>query len=159
MRHQGGNVVAALPQWWQRNRENIQTVVKVDAKFATLYHFRQVTVCCSDQPYIHLVSPSATQALELLFLQDTEQLGLERRWNIAHLIQEESAFVSHFEPTDFLCDSARKSALLMTKELAFQQIQRNGSAIQFHIRASAPRADVVNRPRNEFFSSACFSMD
>jgi len=52
------------------------------------------------------VSPVAAQALELLFLQHTQQFGLQHRWNISHLIQEERPFVSQFEATNLLRDSA-----------------------------------------------------
>src|SRR5437588_6696451 len=149
MRDEVRNVLAALAQWRQRDRENIQTVVEVDAKFAPLHHLHQVTVCCRHQPNVHLVSTSAAQAFELLFLQDTQQLGLQCRWNIAHLVQEERSLVGHFEATNLLCDSAGKGALLVTKELAFQQVEGNGSAVQLYERTAAPQTDVVNRPRDQ----------
>ena len=69
MRHQRRDVFTARPQRWQHDGKHIKTVIQVTTKFATLDHLRQVTVRRSDQPNVHLVSPSATQALELLFLQ------------------------------------------------------------------------------------------
>src|SRR5277367_5104927 len=47
----------------------------------------------------------------------------------------------------------------MTKKLTFKKVQRNGRAIQLYEGASAPRADVVNRTRNQFLASAGFSLD
>ena len=47
----------------------------------------------------------------------------------------------------------------MAEELAFQQIEGNGGAIQLHEWASAPPADVVNRARDQLFAGACFSLD
>src|SRR6266851_7491254 len=156
--HQCRNVFATRPQRWQRNREHIQTVVEVAAKFVPLDHLHQISVGRSYQANVHLVSPSAAQAFELLFLQDTQQFGLQSRRNISHLVQEERPFVSQFEATDLLRDSPGKSASLMPKKLAFQQIEWNGSAIQFNKRASAPRAQIVNRARDQLLAGACFSL-
>src|SRR5882672_4425770 len=47
----------------------------------------------------------------------------------------------------------------MSKELAFQEIERNGSAIQLYERASAPRTDVVNRAGDQLLAGAGFSLD
>src|SRR5437588_2378539 len=71
----------------------------------------------------------------------------------------ERSLVGHFEATNLLCDSAGKGALLVTKELAFQQVEGNGSAVQLYERTAAPQTDVVNRPRDQFFSGARFSLN
>jgi hypothetical protein len=67
-----------------------------------------------------LVSPVAAQTLEFLLLQNTQQFGLQRQWNISDLIQEEGPFVSQFKAADPVRDSSRKSALLMAEKLTFQ---------------------------------------
>src|ERR1700687_2401336 len=144
MGDQGWNVFAALPQWRQKDGEHIQTIVEVTAKFASLHHLRQVPIRCSHQPHVHLVSPSAAQAFEFLFLQYAQQLGLQRRRNITHLVQEKSTFVGQLETANLLRYGSGERPLLVTQELAFQEIQRNGSTIQPYKGTSAPRADVVD---------------
>src|SRR5260370_15035498 len=62
------NGFAALPQRWQRDRKHIQTVVEVATKFVALHHASQIPVGGSDEPNVHLVSPSTAQAFEFLFL-------------------------------------------------------------------------------------------
>jgi hypothetical protein len=47
----------------------------------------------------------------------------------------------------------------VAKKLTFQQIQWNGSAIQPYERPPAPRANVVDRVRDELLAGACFSLD
>src|SRR6266481_8490970 len=102
MGHQGWNVFAARPQWWQQKRKYIQTIVEIATKVAPLHHLLQITVCCSHQPHVHLVSPSAAQALKFLFLQYAQQLGLQSRWDIAHFVEEERAFVCQLETANLL---------------------------------------------------------
>src|SRR5258708_4750689 len=159
MLHQGRNVLTARPQGWQQDWKHIQTVVEVAAKFAPLHHLRQVTVRGSHEANVHLVSPSAAQALEFLFLQHAQQFGLQRRRYIAHLVQEERAFVGQFETANLLCNRSGERTSFVAKKLTFQQIQRDGSAIQFYEGASAPRAEGVNRAGNQFLSGAGFSLD
>jgi hypothetical protein len=47
----------------------------------------------------------------------------------------------------------------MAKEVAFQQTEWNGGAIQLYEWAPAPRAKVVNRARDQFLAGASFSLD
>jgi len=70
----------------------------------------------SNERHVDLVSPSTPQKLKLLFLQYAEQLGLQRRWNITYLVQEECAFVGHFETANLLRDGSCERALLVAKE-------------------------------------------
>jgi hypothetical protein len=103
---------------------------------------------CSYKPNIHLVSSTAAQAFEFLFLQYSEQFGLQLRRNVADLVKEEGALVGQLEPAKFLRNGSSERALFVAEQLAFQQIQWDGSAVQLDERASAPRADIVNRARN-----------
>src|ERR1700674_3744885 len=138
MSDQGWNVFAALSQWRQKDGEHIQTIVEVTAKFASLHHLCQVPIGCSHQPHVHLVSPRAAEAFELLFLQYAHQLGLQRRRNITHLVQEKSTFVGQLEAANLLRYGSGERAFLVAKELTLQQIQRNRSTIQPYESPSAP---------------------
>src|SRR5260370_29643886 len=157
--HQRPNVFAARPQRRQRDRKYVQTIVEIAAKFVSLHHFNQISVGRSYEANVHLVSPAAAQALKFLLLEHTQQFGLQRQRNISHLVQEQSSFISQFETSNLLRDSSRKSAFLVAKQLAFHQIERNGSAIQLYERASTPRAEIVNRAREQFLAGARLSLD
>ena len=63
---------------------------------------------------------SAPQALKLLFLQNTQQLGLQARRNISYLIQEECPLVGQLEAANLLRYGSCECAALVTKELTFQ---------------------------------------
>src|SRR5580704_5571873 len=159
MCHQRRDVFAARPQSWQYQGKNIETVVEVTTKFATIHHLYQVAVRRGDEPYVHLMSSSAAQALELLFLQYAQKFGLQCRWNIAHLVQEKRSFVGQLKTADLLRYGSGERAFLVAKKLTFQQIQRNRSAVQLYERAPASRTEIVNRARNQLFASACLSLD
>jgi hypothetical protein len=98
----------------------LQSIVEIAAKFPPLHHFRQIPVRRSHQPNVHPVSSSAAQALELLFLQDTQQFRLQRRWNISHFVEEKRPFIGQFKTANLLRNGPSKRAFLMAKKLAFQ---------------------------------------
>src|SRR5580693_5495437 len=113
--HQSRNVFTARTQRRQRDWKHIQTIVEIATKFIALHHFNQISVGRSYEANVYLVSPTATQALEFLLLQDTEQFWLQRQRNVSHLVQEKRPFVSQFESANLLSDSARKGAFLVAK--------------------------------------------
>src|SRR5439155_22995746 len=79
--------------------------------------------------------------------------------NIADLVQEERPFVGQLEPADFLGDRAGERAFLVSEQLAFEQIERDGRAIQLDERATAPRAQSVNRTRDQLLAGARLAVD
>jgi hypothetical protein len=63
------------------------------AKLTPVRHLHLISICRSYQPNVYLMSAGAAQALELLFLQNAQQLRLQRGRNIPNFIQEKRAFV------------------------------------------------------------------
>src|SRR6201993_972512 len=116
MVHKRRNVFAAIAQRRQQNRKHVQTVIEIAAKFTLVRHLHEIAIGGSHQPNIDLVSPGAAQALELLFLQNAQQLRLQRRRDIPYFIKKKRALIGQFETANFLRDSASERALLMAKE-------------------------------------------
>src|SRR4051812_27423102 len=70
------------------------------------------------------------------------------------LVEEEGSSISKFEQPRLGDRRARKSAFLVSKELALEKLLRNRGAIDVHERRAAPRAIVMDRARNELFARA-----
>jgi len=64
----------------------------------------QISVSSRHHAHVYAVGPSTSQTFELLFLQNPQQLGLQRQWNIADLVQKKRPLVGQFEAPDFLRD-------------------------------------------------------
>jgi hypothetical protein len=105
------------------------------------------------------VGAATSETFEFLFLQNTEELGLQCEWYVAHFIKKKGPLVSQFEAADFLCDCASKSAPLMAKELTFQQIEGNGRTVQFDQRVAAAGAGIMNGVSDEFLAGAGLSLN
>src|SRR4029077_959112 len=111
-----------------------------------------------NQPHIDLDRLRASEPLELLLLEGAQQCGLEFQADVADLIQKQRASVRQLESTLSLDQGTGKGSLLMAKQFALQQPRRDRGAVDARIGAFAPRAEVVNRARNQFLSGACFSV-
>src|SRR5258706_1603886 len=94
-----------------------------------------------------------------MFLQHAQQLRLQRRGDVAHFVQKQGTFVSHFEAPDLLRNSTGKGTLLMTEQFAFQKIQSNRRAIQLYKWASEALTGVVNGMCDEFLACTGFILD
>jgi hypothetical protein len=105
------------------------------------------------------MSPSASQTLELLLLQYAQQFRLQCRWNVTYLVQKERALVGLLETANPLRYGSGESTFLVAKELTFQEIQWDGSAIQPYERVSAAGAQVVNRASDQFLTCAGLSLN
>jgi hypothetical protein len=112
-----------------------------------------------DQPHVNAVGAATSETFEFMFLQNTEQLGLQCEWYVAHFIKKKGPFVSQFEAANFLRYGPGEGTPLMAKELTFQQIEGNGRTVQLDKRPSAARADVVNRVRDQLLPGPCFSLN
>src|SRR5262249_48469377 len=63
------------------------------------------------------------------------------------------------EAADFLGDGAGERAFLVAEQLALEQIQRNGRAVELDERAAAPGAEMMNRTRDQLFPGPGFALD
>jgi hypothetical protein len=74
--YERGNVLPALSQRRQQERKDIQPIVEITPELGACDHLSQIPIGCSDEANINLVSSTASESLELLFLQHTQQFWL-----------------------------------------------------------------------------------
>ncbi len=157
--HESRNIVPAFAEWWQLNGKDVEPVIQVAAEFVPRYHSFDITVCGSDETNVYLMTLAAPQTFELLFLQDAQQFGLQRKRDVTHFVKEQRPFMGQFEASDLLRNSAGEGAFLVAEQFAFQEVGRDCSTIQLYEGAFVARAHIVNRLSNQFFANACFPQD
>src|SRR5687768_12963745 len=94
---QDGNILAAVPQRWNRDDEGAEAEVQVLPERPGGDRCTQISVCGRDHPRIDLDRALAADATNLTLLQRAQQLCLNARRHLAELVQEESAVRRHFE--------------------------------------------------------------
>jgi hypothetical protein len=76
------------------------------------------------------------QAFELLFLQYAQKFGLQCRRNIAHLVQEERAFIGQLKTANLLRYGSGERASLAAKSSLSSR--SSGMAAQFSLMEGRP---------------------
>jgi hypothetical protein len=112
-----------------------------------------------DHSHVDVMRAAAAQPLELLFLQNAQKFRLQGQRQVPDFVQKESAGICHFKAADFLRHCPGKGTLLVPKQLALQQIERDCSAVKLHEGASAARAEIVNGMGDQFFPRSSFSQN
>ncbi|MNL22668.1 hypothetical protein D3C87_1440240 [compost metagenome] len=101
----------------------------------------------------------AAHALEGALLQHAQQLDLHRQRHVADFIEEQGAAVGQFESTGAAGDRPGEGALLMTEQLAFQQLGRDRPAVDRHERRFTALGMVMQVARNHFLAGAGLTED
>src|SRR2546430_13614500 len=159
MIYQQWDIFRTFSQGWNVNRKNIQPVKQVFAKFSLLNHLLEFAIGGSDQACIGSQSTRASQPFELPFLEHAQQLGLKLERDVADLIQKYRSAIGQFKAANALRDGARKSAFLMSEELAFQQACRNRRTVELNKGPPGPRTGGMNGSRYEFFARPRFAQN
>ena len=98
-------------------------------------------------------------ALELLLLERAKDLGLEREWQIADLVEEQRAAMGQLESSWLALRGARERALFVAEQLAFEQRLGDRRAIDRDERSVGARAQRVQRSGEEFFPSSALTLE
>ena len=107
------DVLAALTQGGHLDGQHAQTVIQVRPELGFRRPVAQVAVGRRDDPDVHPARDRAADPLVLALLQHAEQLGLERRRDFGHFVQQQRAAVRQFETSLAHPISARERALLV----------------------------------------------
>jgi hypothetical protein len=154
-----GDILRAFAEWRDLNGKYIQAIVKVATELPAPDHLHQIAMCGCYQPNINLMRAGAAEALKLSFLENPQQLGLQGEGKIADFIEKQCPRVGHFKPSNALRESAGEGTLFVAKELAFQEICWDSSAIELYKRPPTPLARIVDRARYQLFSCSGLSED
>src|SRR5438034_517215 len=112
-----------------------------------------------DDAHVHLQRFAGADALERLFLQHAEKLGLNFEANVANFIQEERPFMRQLKAADLIFMRARESSFDMAKELALQEPGRQGGAMNLNKRLAGPRAVDMQGAGEKLLARAAFAAD
>ena len=98
--------------------------------------------------------------MEAALLGHAQQLGLQAAGDMSrNFIQEDRAAVGHLEAADALRHRAGEGAFFVAEKFAFEQVLRDGGAIDLDQRARGARAPGVDDVGQHFLADAAFAGD
>ena len=106
-----------------------QPMVEIDPEASLGELLIQWLVGGGDQPEFARLFLRTSQGAIAATLQNAQQFGLHGQWHITYFIQKQGSAVSLSQQAGLWCRCSRKSAFLKTEELAFEEILRNGGAV------------------------------
>ncbi len=110
-----------------------------------------------DHAHVDLHGTRAANPLQFALLQHTQQLGLEGRRDFADLVEEDGAAVGRFETSAPRRHGSGEGALFVAEQFRFEQVFRQRSAVEAHVRAVGARRMVVDGVGDEFLAGAGFA--
>ena len=122
--HEHRHVFEVIPERRQHDWEDIEPVEEILAEMAGVDLFLEVPVRGCDNPDVDRDVVRAADTLERLFLEEAEELGLERRYHLADFVEEDRAAVGLLEQPALLLARVGERAALVAEQLALEQASR-----------------------------------
>ena len=157
MLNQLGNILRTPAQRGNLEFYDLEPVVEVEAELSLTDGLLQVLVGCGNDPDVHGNGIMAADPGNFPLFQDPEEAHLCHERHFADLVQEDRATVRLLENSQVLGLGIGESSLLMTKKFVFQQVFRNGGAIDGFERPLSPLTVLVQGIGDRIFSNAAFS--
>ena len=147
-------VLHALAQRWDADREHVQAVEQVLAEAFLADHAAQIAVGGRDHAHVGLEHTLVADAPEARLLEHAQQAGLELERHVADLVQEQRAALGQFEGAAAVAMGPGEGAAHVPEQLALDELGRNRAAIHHLERSARAFAQLVNRARRELLARA-----
>ncbi len=156
---QDRNVDRAIAQRRHRDGHHVQAIQQIVAK--TFFGGRdlQIRIRRRDHPRVHLNGLRTAHSLDLAFLQNAQQFGLDLHRNLSDFVQQNGAAMRLLEAPHPIVHRASERSLGVPKQFGFDQIFRNRRAVDRNQFGPGALARHVDRASHHFFSDAGFAGD
>jgi len=104
-------------------------------------------------------SPDAPHAPKLAVLEHLEEPPLHLRAHLGQPIQEQGSAVSQLEEPRLPVDSVRERTAIVAEQLPLEEVVCEGAAVHVEERLAPPRAQRVQRAREQALAGARFPED
>src|SRR5690606_680233 len=92
-------------------------------------------------------------------LKNAEQLDLHIEAHVPDLVEKERAALGKLEASDSGADRSGERALLVTEQLALEQLARDRAAVDGDERRVTASGKLVDPPRDELLAAAGLALD
>jgi len=138
---------------------DVEPVEQVLAEFPVTDCVPELGVGGGDDPNVDIEGGGLAERRNFPVIEETEQFGLEIEAHLAHLVEEERAAIGASDESELVTIGAGERAAAVAEQLAFEQLAWNGCAVEGDERPLSAVGEVVNRPRENLFTSAALARD
>ena len=152
--NQQGDVLRTISQWRYLDGDDVQAIVEILPKPSLVDLPLQIFVGGSYDSNIHLDDLAAPHTLEALLFQNSQDFRLGFQAHVANFVQKKGAMIGQIKASPPPLIGAGESTSLVPKELAFNKILRDCSAVDLDQRTRISGAEMMDGPRHQLFSGA-----
>ena len=159
MPSQRQDVFLAFTQWRDEQRHYIEPVEQILAKLSRLHLRFQRLVGGAKHPNIERNRPLAAHGFKHLLLQHAQQARLQFERQLGNFVEKQAALVGLNKAPLAIAGGSGKCALAVAEKLRFEQIARNGAAVDGHKGQIPALTRQVNPPRQQLLARATLALD
>ena len=151
------DVLAPLAHWRQREAHHVQAVVQILAETCFADRGFEVAMRGRDDANVDRRRLRRTDRADGAFLQDPQQFHLQRDRHVADFIEQHRAALGRLKQADVVAGGAGEGAACMAEQFRFEQRFRDGTAVDGHERAIAPRTGAMDGLCEQFLAGAALA--
>ncbi len=144
------DVIFALPKWRTNHWKHIDPEKQILSERSFSNHCLQVPVGGGNDTHINGNGPVVPHPLDHLFLQDPQQLNLDRQGDIPDLIQKQGTLVGRLKPADAVRGCPGIGTFYMAEQFTFQNGLTQRSTVNFNERLVGPVSCFMQRFGHHF---------
>ena len=153
------HVFFVVAQRRHKKWNDIEPVEQIFAKVASGNLFVQIFVGRGNHSYVHAPGFFTADRSEALLIERAQHLGLRLQAHVTDFVEKQRSSMRLLEFAFFFRGGAGKRALTVAKHLAFDQIFRDGGAVDLDEGLVFAQALRVHRTRDQFFSRPRLAID
>jgi len=153
------DVLAAVPERRQGEREHREAVVEVLAEAPLADRPAQVLVGRGEHPHVDRLVPRAAEPAHAALLERLQELGLERLGQEPDLVEEDRAAVRGLEEARLGAPRVGEGAALVAEHLGFEQGLGDRRAVDVHEGPIRARPGPMDHPGEQPLARAGLALD
>ena len=156
---ENGDVVQPFTQRRQRQRNDVEPVIKIGAESALFDQRLKRYVGSGDHPDIHGNGAHFAKSLHFPLLQYAQKLRLQVQRHFADFIEQQRSAICQFKFSGLRHRGAGEGSSGMAEQFAFEKLLWHCRTVDGNERFVAAVAALVNKARQKFLTSAAFGFD
>ncbi len=141
------------------DRQYIEPEIQVFTKSSASNLVRHFPIRGGNNPHVGMMGYRVSHRAILAVLQKAQDFRLNIEGNVRYLIEEQSAALHGVYQTWFVRNGAREGSQLMSEQLTLEDLGRDVATVQCYEWLLGTGRNVMDFPRDQFFSRARFPFD
>ena len=151
------NIAAALAQRREPDRDHLETKIEIFTETLFFDRFVQVLIGRGQDAHVGVQNFAAADPAIFMILQHAQEFGLQFDGDVADFVQKKRAALGQLKLAEAAVEGAGERALFVAEQFAFEQIARDGGAVDRDEGLVPARRIVMDRLCHQFLAGAALA--